>query len=80
MIAHAGEVLLKATLRKTGVDTAISAAPAPWRTSRAVHDPDKVPLDLALAVATGGDCRADVAVLRAEPGLFGQVATDAAVS
>ncbi len=80
VVSHAGGVLLVETLRKTGLDTAISAALAPWRKSRAVHNPDKVLLDLALAVAMGGDCLADVAVLRAEPGLFGQVASDPTVS
>ncbi|MGW2051314.1 hypothetical protein ACWCPF_40115 [Streptomyces sp. NPDC001858] len=37
--------------RKTGLDQAISAAPAPWRKARAVHDPGKILLNLALAVA-----------------------------
>lgn len=40
----------------------------------------KVLLDLALAVALGGDCLSDLAVLRAEPGLFGRVASDPTVS
>ena len=47
---------------------------------RAVHDPGKIIADLAVAVALGGDCLADVAVLRAEPGLFGPVASDPVVS
>ena len=33
----------------------------------AVHDPGKVITDLALSLALGGDCVADIAVLRAEP-------------
>src|SRR3954447_26028241 len=37
----------------------------------AVHDPGKIVLDLALAVALGGDAAADIAVLRAQPGVFG---------
>jgi hypothetical protein len=53
---------------------------APWRVGRAVHDPGKVLLDLAIAVALGGDCAADIAVVRAQPGLFGEVASDATVS
>jgi hypothetical protein len=36
--------------------------------------------DLALALALGGDCLADVTVLRAEPGVFGPVASDPTVS
>ena len=60
--------------------TAISAALAPWRKPRAVHDPGKILLDVALAVALGGDCLADVGVLRAEPAVFGPVASDPTVS
>jgi hypothetical protein len=42
--------------------------------------PGETVLDLALALALGGDCLADVAVLRAEPALFGPVASDPTVS
>jgi hypothetical protein len=41
-----------------------------------VHDPGKIVCDLAVAVAPGGDCLAVIAVLRAEPGVFGLVASD----
>jgi hypothetical protein len=37
-------------------------------------------VDLALAVALGGDCLTDIALLRAEPGVFGPVASDPTVS
>jgi hypothetical protein len=46
----------------------------------ATHDPAKVLADLAVSLALGGDCLADVAVLRAEPELFGLVASDPTVS
>lgn len=36
--------------------------------------------DLARAVALGGDCLADVGILRAEPDVFGPVASDPTVS
>jgi hypothetical protein len=45
-----------------------------------VHDPGKIITDLAVALALGGDCLADVAMLRAQPGLFGPVASDPVVS
>jgi hypothetical protein len=46
-----------------------------------VHDPGKVVLlDVALATALGGDRLADVAMLRAEPDVFGPVASDPTVS
>jgi hypothetical protein len=71
VVSQAGAVLLVETVRKTGLDRAISQALAPWRKPRAVHDPDKALLDVALAVALGGDCLADVAMLRCEPAVFG---------
>ncbi|MFD8079708.1 IS1380 family transposase [Streptomyces sp. NPDC059718] len=80
VVSQAGAVLLVETVRKSGLDQAISTALAPWRKSRAVHDPGKTVLDLALSVALGGDCLADVAMLRAEPGVFGPVASDPTVS
>lgn len=79
-VSQAGSVLLFETVRKAGLDTAISAALAPWRKPRAVHDPGKALLDVALTTALGGDCLADVAMLRAEPDVFGPVASDPTVS
>ncbi|QDN95177.1 IS1380 family transposase [Streptomyces sp. S1A1-8] len=79
-VSQAGAVLLVETVRKIGLDTAISAALAPWCKARAVHDPGKILLDVALAVALGGDCLSDVAMLRAEPAVFGPVASDPTVS
>ncbi|PJN34369.1 hypothetical protein CG717_07295 [Streptomyces sp. CB02613] len=52
-VSQAGAVLLVETVRKSGLDQAISTALAPWRKPRAVHDPGKVLLDLA--VAPGGE-------------------------
>lgn len=68
------------TVRKSGLDGAISAALVPGRKPRTVHDPGKTLLDVALAVALGGECLADVAVLRAEPAVFGPVPSDPTVS
>jgi hypothetical protein len=80
VVSQAGSVLLVETVRKSGLDTAMSAALAPWRKPRAVHDPGKILLDVAVAVAVGGDCLADVAIARAEPAVFGSVASDPTVS
>ncbi|MCX4515752.1 IS1380 family transposase [Streptomyces sp. NBC_01619] len=80
VVSQAGSVLLVETVRKTGLDQAISAVLAPWRKPRAVHDPGKMLVDLALAVALGGDCLADIALLRSEPAVFGPVASDPTVS
>lgn len=73
-------MLLIETVRKAGLDTAIAVALMLWRKPRAVHDPGKVLLDVALAVALGGDCLADAGMLRAEPAVFGPVASDPTVS
>jgi hypothetical protein len=78
VVSQASAVLLVETVRKTAsLDQAITAALAPWCKPRAVHDPGKI---LALATALGGDCLADVAMLRAEPEVFGPVASDPTVS
>lgn len=53
---------------------------APWRKPRAVHDPGKALLDLALAVALGGDCLADIAMLRCEPAVSRPVESAPTVS
>jgi hypothetical protein len=58
----------------------MSTALRPWRRPRAEHDPGKVVCDVALAIALGGDCLADLAVVRAQPDLFGAVASDPTVS
>lgn len=80
VVSHAGGVVLTETARRVGLDRALSQALVPWRLGGAVHDPGKVLLDLAISLALGGDCLADVAVLRAEPAVFGSVASDPTVS
>ena len=80
VVSYAGTRLLTETIGKVGLDRALSRVLEPWRPRLAVHDPAKVLLDLALALAVGGDCLADIALLRAEPALFGPVASDPTVS
>jgi hypothetical protein len=80
LVSQAGAVLLWETLRVTGLGRGLSAALQPWRAPRAVHDPGKVVADLAAALALGGDCLADIAVLREQPDLAGPVASDPVVS
>ena len=80
LVSQAGVVALVDTVRVVGLDTALSAAVGPWRKPLARHDPAKVMLDLALSLAIGGDCLADVAVLREQPAVFGLVASDPTVS
>jgi hypothetical protein len=73
-------VLLVETIRSSGLDAEMSAALRRWRKPLAVHDPGKIVLDLAMSLAVGGDCLADVDLLRAEPGVYGRVASDPTVS
>jgi hypothetical protein len=80
IVSQSGGLLLTRTLQVTGLDRGLSAALERWRPSRAVHDPGKVIADLAVTLALGGDCLADIAMLRAEPELFGPVASDPVVS
>jgi len=80
VVSQAGAVLLAATARKIGLDRELSTVLRPWMRPMAVHDPGKVLLDLAISVAIGGDCLADIAQVRSEPAVFGQVASDPTVS
>jgi hypothetical protein len=80
IVSQAGTLLLTQALRVTGLDRGLAVALGRWRAPRAVHDPGKIVADLAVAVAAGGDCLADVAMLRAQPELFGPVASDPVIS
>lgn len=79
-VGQAGGVLLTETVRVCGVDQELSSALGQWRKPLAVHDPAKVLCDVALGLALGADCLADVRVLRSEPGVYGRVASDPTVS
>jgi hypothetical protein len=79
-VSSAGAAMLLATARVSGLAKGLGDGFAPWRAGRSVHDPGKTVLDLAVAIALGGDCLADIAVVRAQPELFGPVASDPTVS
>ncbi len=64
----------------SGLAKELSHALSPWRPARSVHDPGKTVLNLAVTIALGGDCLADAAVIRAQPELFGAVASDPTIS
>ena len=80
IVSQAGGLLLTRTLEVIGVGRGLEAALERWRPARAAHSPGKIITDLAVAVALGGDCLADIAVLRAQPQLFGPAASDPVVS
>ena len=79
-VGQAGGVLLTSTVRASGLDRALSAALAPWSPRWTRHDPGKVLTDLAISLALGGDACSDISMLRAEPGVYGPVASDPTIS
>ena len=79
-VGQAGGVLLTRTAAVSGLAAALARELGPWRKPLAVHTPAKVVLDLAVTLALGGDCLADVALLRAEPGVYGLVGSDPTIS
>jgi hypothetical protein len=79
-VSQASGALPVETIRAAGLDAGLIRELAPWRLPGARHGPAKVLLDLAVAVALGGDCLVDIAVVRAEPAVFGAVASDATAS
>jgi hypothetical protein len=80
VVPNAGAVLLLRTAQAVGLDAALSEALGPWRRPLSRHDPGKILLDLAVSLAVGGDCLADLAQLRTAPEVFGPVASDPTVS
>ena len=80
VLSHAGSMLLTDTVRVSGLGSALRTGLAPWMADRAIHHPAKVLLDLAVTLTLGGDCLADIAVLREQPELAGPVASDPVVS
>jgi hypothetical protein len=79
VVSHAGSRLLAELADRTTLTAELSAALAPVGRPRAVHDPGRVLVDLAVAVADGAECISDIAVLADQPGLFGPVASDSTV-
>ena len=80
LISSAGAALLLKSAQVSGLAEELSRALRPWRSPRSIHDPGKTVLDVAIAIALGGDCLADAAVLRAQSELFGAVASDPTIS
>ena len=77
--SHAGSLLLAELADRVGLTAGLSAAMTHTRRRRSAHDPGVVLTQLAVMLADGGDCLADIAVLRQQPELFGRVASDPTV-
>jgi hypothetical protein len=80
LISSSGASLLLQRAQVSGLTSGLSHQLRPWRAPRSVHDPGRMLLDLAMSIALGGDCLADAAVVRAQPELFGVVASDPTIS
>ena len=79
VVSHAGSRLLADLAERTTLTGQLSAVLAGLARPRAVHDPGRVLVDLAVAVADGAECISDIAVLTDQPRLFGSVASDSTV-
>jgi len=77
LTSRAGTALVAALADRVGLTAALSEALAGLRERRSRHDPGRVLRDLALTLADGGDCLADLRALRDQESLFGEVASDA---
>lgn len=75
VVSHAGSRLLADLADRTTLTAELSAALAPLGRPRVVHDPGRVLVELAVAVADGAECISDIAVLADQPALFGPVAS-----
>jgi hypothetical protein len=76
VVSHAGSALLAQVADKCGLTVALSVRLADLKQRRSGHDPGRVVRDLAVMLADGGDCVADIGALRDQDALFGAVASD----
>jgi hypothetical protein len=77
LTSRAGTALLVGLSDRVGLTEALSQAMRGVRKRRSRHDPGRTLRDLAVMVADGGDCLADLSALRDQPTLFGDVPSDA---
>jgi hypothetical protein len=77
LTSRAGTALVAGVADRVGLTAGLSDALAGLRERHSRHDPGEVLRDLALTLADGGDCLADLRALRDQEVLFGDVASDA---
>jgi hypothetical protein len=75
LVSHAGAALLSELADRSGLTEAMSVAMAGCGINWHTHDPGIVLTHLAVAIADGADCLADMASLREQAELFGPVAS-----
>ncbi len=76
VVSHAGSALVALIADKSGLTDALSAGLTGLKQRRSGHDPGRVIRDLAVMLADGGDCLADLGAVRDQDALFGAVASD----
>ncbi len=74
-VGHAGARLLSDLADATGLTDGLSEAMAPTKQRRRGHDRGQVLVDLAVTIADDGEAISDLATLRDQPELFGEVAS-----
>ncbi len=77
LVSHAGAGLVAEAADRLGLTRALSGGLAAMRQRQGGHDPGRVVRDLAVMLADGGDCLADLRAVRDQRALFGTVASDA---
>jgi hypothetical protein len=77
LVSHAGSALLAQVADKTGLRRALSRELGPLQKRVGSHDRGRVICDIAVMLADGGDCLADLGAVRDQAALFGGVASDA---
>src|SRR4051794_25647247 len=76
LVSHAGSALLAQVADKLGLTRALSLRLGAIKQRRRGHDPGRVIRDLAVMLAGGGECVADLGAVRDQQALFGPVASD----
>lgn len=77
VVSHAGSALLAGVADKTGLTRALSRELGALQLRAGSHDRGRVIRDLAVMLADGGDCLADLGAVRDKALLFGRVTLDA---
>jgi hypothetical protein len=75
LVSRAGSALVERVADKTGLTRALSLRLGDLKARRSGHDLGHVVRDLAVMLADGGDCLADLAALQDQGLLFGEVAS-----
>lgn len=75
IVSHAGAVLLCELADQSGLTRGWTEALLGTYKGQPIHPPGRVLTDLAVTLADGGDCLADLAALRDQGALFGAVAS-----